>query len=176
MRDESANHEDDVEMLQNDINVLQEELRQSVSQYESELALKNQQLEALDKYLQETKDTISSINQTHQQQIEQLQDNFNIERRETTDKLEQLTQKNNTKDRQITTLENYKESLTLSMQQKDKTIETMRNEFQNEKRDLLEKHDKLKKRLELKEDELTQKKIENEREHALQNQKIVFTE
>jgi hypothetical protein len=42
MRDESANHEDDVEMLQNDITMLQEELRQSVSQYEGELALKNQ--------------------------------------------------------------------------------------------------------------------------------------
>ena len=31
MRDESTNHEDDVEMLQNEIQMLQEELRQQVN-------------------------------------------------------------------------------------------------------------------------------------------------
>lgn len=123
MRDEANNHEDDVEMLQNEIQMIQEELRQQVSQYESELALKNQQLEALDKYLQETKESIANMSAAHQQQLDQAQENANIERREITDKLEQMTQKNNTKDRTITTLENFKESLTESVKQKEKVIE-----------------------------------------------------
>jgi hypothetical protein len=78
-----------------------------------------------------------------------------------------MTQKANTKDRQITTLENYKDSLTQTVAQKDKQMEALRNEFQDEKRDILEKLDRIKKRLEVKEDELTQMKIENERENAL---------
>jgi hypothetical protein len=78
-----------------------------------------------------------------------------------------MTQKANTKDRQITTLENYKDSLTQTVAQKDKQMEALRNEFQEEKRDILEKLDRIKKRLEVKEDELTQMKIENERENAL---------
>lgn len=53
------------------------------------------------------------------------------------------------------------------MAQKDKQMEALRNEFQDEKRDILEKLDRIKKRLEVKEDELTQMKIENERENAL---------
>lgn len=62
------------------------------------------------------------------------------------------------------------------MSQKDKQIEAIRNEFAEEKRDILDRLDKIKKRLEAKEDELTQMKIENERENALQKQQIVFTE
>jgi len=41
MREEHNNHEDDLEMLQNEIQMLNEELRQQTSQYENELALKN---------------------------------------------------------------------------------------------------------------------------------------
>ena len=41
MREEQNNHEDDLEMLQNEIQMLNEELRQQTSQYENELALKN---------------------------------------------------------------------------------------------------------------------------------------
>ena len=107
------------------------------------------------------------MNTTHQAQMDQQQENFNLERRELVDKVEQVTQRCNTKDRQITTLENFKDSLTQTTQQKDKTIESMRAEFANEKRDLLEKLDNLKKRLEIKEDENTQRKIESEREQAL---------
>jgi hypothetical protein len=108
--------------------------------------------------------------------MEQQLENFNMERRELVDKLEQVTQKCNTKDRQITTLENFKDSLTQTIQQKDKTIENMRAEFIDEKREMAEKLENLKKRLESKEDEYTQRKIESEREQALQKQQIVFTE
>lgn len=104
------------------------------------------------------------MNTTHQAQMDQQQENFNLERRELVDKVEQVTQRCNTKDRQITTLENFKDSLTQTALQKDKMIESLRAEFVNEKRDLLDKHDNLKKRLEIKEDENTQRKIESERE------------
>ena len=67
MREESANHEDDVDMLQTELQQLTEELRASNAQYESEIALKNQQLEALDKYLCETKESLNNMQGIHQQ-------------------------------------------------------------------------------------------------------------
>ena len=92
------------------------------------------------------------------------------------DKFEVLTQKINTKDRAITTLENYKDSVTSTLQQKDKQLETLRVEFSHERTEFSEKLSSLKKKYEKKEDELTQKKIEFERDAALQKQSIVFTE
>jgi hypothetical protein len=46
-------------------------------------------------------------------------------------------------------------------------LENLRMEFQDEKRDLTEKMEQVKKKFEAKEDELTHKKIEFEREQAL---------
>ena len=62
------------------------------------------------------------------------------------------------------------------MASKDKQLESQRAEFVEEKSELLTKTEDLKKRFETKEDELTQKKIDFEREQALQKQQIVFTE
>ena len=42
-----------------------DELRSQNSQYESEIALKNQQLEALDKYLCETKESFNNMQGIH---------------------------------------------------------------------------------------------------------------
>jgi uncharacterized protein YukE len=77
MRDESETHEDDIEALQSEINMLQEELRQTETTFSGELNLKNSQLEALDKYLAETKESLGNMSVSHQQQMEQQQENFN---------------------------------------------------------------------------------------------------
>lgn len=112
----------------------------------------------------------------HQQQMEQLQETFSQERAEMMDKIEQLSRKMETKERMITTLENHKEGFSASIMQKDKQIETLRTEYQAEKLEIQNKSFELKKKLEKKEDEFNQKKIEFERDAALQKQHIVFTE
>lgn len=80
------------------------------------------------------------------------------------------------KERLCTTLENQKEALTSSVASKDKQITGFKDEAIKERADLQAKYSELKTKLEEKEDELTQKKIDYERQSALNNQQILFTE
>jgi len=108
--------------------------------------------------------------------MDSAQETFNAERRELVEKIEGMTLRITSSERTLTTLENQKDALTANLASKDKQIEDSRAEFLAEKTELISKSDDLKKRFESKEDELTQKKIDFEREQALQKQQIVFTE
>jgi uncharacterized protein YoxC len=74
--------------------------------------MRQQQIETLELYLNETKDALNKIQATSSAQLEQQIDKFNEERRELIAKIEKLTADLTRKERQITTLENQKESLT----------------------------------------------------------------
>ena len=91
LREESNNHEDEMEMIQGDLNHQIEENKQLISHYESEISLREQRVDVLEKYLTETKETLDKQQQTHGNQIEALQVKMNTERRELSDKIDVLT-------------------------------------------------------------------------------------
>ena len=69
-------------------------------------SLKQQQIESLEKYLAETKESLSKMQSLQSAQIEQQLDKFNEERKELIAKIEKQTGDMTRKERQITTLEN----------------------------------------------------------------------
>lgn len=98
-------------MIQGDFNHAIEENKQVIAHFESEISLREQRIDALEKYLSDTKETLDRQQSTHAIQVEALQGKVNSERRELTDKVDALTQEITRKERTCTTLENQKETL-----------------------------------------------------------------
>lgn len=78
------------------------------------------------------------------------------------------------RDRTILSLENQKDGLNSQINTKEKSLDEIRQESQNEKTSLIQKIEDLKQKYDLSMDELTQSKINFEREKALKDQKITF--
>lgn len=105
-----------------------------------------------------------------------MNEKFTRERKELNERLEQLTSEISKRDRTILSLENQKEGLITSISTKEKSIDELRQESQNEKSSLIQKIEDLKQKYDHSMDELTQSKIHFEREKALKDQKITFQE
>lgn len=105
-----------------------------------------------------------------------MTERFNKERKEMNEKIEQLSMEVSKRDRAILSLENAKESLKSQLEGKDKTNEELRGDLQNEKVQLHQKIEDLKQKYESVMDELTQSRINFEREKALKDQKLTFQE
>lgn len=153
--DERQNHVDEVEMINLELNHNHEEYRQVIQQLENELSLKCQQAEALDRYYNETKQTLDRQQAAHQQSMEQLQVKLNSERKELTEKVDMLTSEITRRERACTTLENQKESIQQQLVQKEKALNAAQQDMLKEKSDYHQRTAELKQKLEEKEDELT---------------------
>jgi chromosome segregation ATPase len=92
------------------------------------------------------------------------------------EKLEQLSMEVSKRDRNILSLENAKEGLKSQLEGKDKANEELRTDFQTEKVQLHQKIEELKQKYENSMDELTQSRINFEREKALKDQRLQFQE
>ena len=68
--------------------------------------MKTQQIESLEKYLSETKESLNKIQSMSSSALEQQLDKFNEERKELIAKIEKITGELTRKERTITTLEN----------------------------------------------------------------------
>ena len=102
--------------------------------------------------------------------LEQQLDKFNEERKELISKIERITGELTRKERAITTLENQKESLQIQLQSKEKQVIEYRKESSTEKSDLQEKIEQMRTKHQEALDELTQRRIEFERDKALKSQ------
>ena len=100
-----------------------------IKQLEHETILKQQQIESLDKYLAETKESLTNIQSMNSNAIEQQIDKFNDERKEQLARLEKISLENTRKERQITTLENQLEASKSQGISKDKSMIDARNEL-----------------------------------------------
>lgn len=99
-------------MIQGELSHAIEENKQVIAHFENEVSLRQQQIDALERYLGETKDTLDRQQHTHSIQIEQLQLKLNVERKELTEKVDTLTAEITRKERLCTNLENAKDALT----------------------------------------------------------------
>jgi predicted transcriptional regulator len=78
------------------------------------------------------------------------------------------------RERAILSLENQKESILSSMKNKEKSLDDTKNEIQSEKKSLVAKIEEMKAKYDQAMDELTQNKINAEREKALKDQRLTF--
>lgn len=85
------------------------------------------------------------------------------------ERLENMSSEISKRDRTILSLENQKEGLNNQIGNKEKSLDEIRQESQNEKSSLIQKIEDLKQRYDQSMDELTQSKINFEREKALKD-------
>ena len=100
-------------MAQDEMHDKEQQMQDLINQLDHENSLKQQQIESLEKYLFETKESLNKLQSLSSAQIEQQLDKFNDERKELIAKIEKTTGELTRKERQITTLENQKETLAI---------------------------------------------------------------
>lgn len=100
-------------MYQEEMHDKEQQLQDIINQLDHDNSLKHQQIESLEKYLLETKESLNKLQAMSSSHLEQQLDKFNEERKELISKIEKLTGELTRKERVITTLENQKETLTI---------------------------------------------------------------
>jgi len=84
-------------------------------------------------------------------------------------RIEELTAEVSKRERAILSLENQKESMSSQMKNKEKSLDDTKNEILGEKKTLVAKIEEIKAKYDGAMDELTQNKINAEREKALKD-------
>ena len=77
LKEEQQNHEEDVEMLRDDMHEKEVQQQEYINQLEHDNSLKHQQIESLQKYLDETKESLNKIQSMNNYALEQQLDKFN---------------------------------------------------------------------------------------------------
>lgn len=111
LRDEQQRLEEDLQLVQEEAADKERQATDYITQLEHENSMRQQQIETLEAYLHETKETLNRVQEASQAQIEQQVEKFNEERRELGARAERTAAELTRKERQVTTLENQKESL-----------------------------------------------------------------
>ena len=102
-------------MVQDEMHDKEQQLQEIINQLGHDNSLKEQQIESLEKYLMETKESLNKLQAMSSNHMEQQLDKFNEERKELISKIEKLTGELTKKERVITTLENQKETLSVQI-------------------------------------------------------------
>jgi len=79
-------------------------------------------ISTLEKQLQEAKESLSKHQSTNGEQMDNLQAKFTSERKESSIKIERLSQELAAKDRTLTTVENQRETLSEKLKQKEEQL------------------------------------------------------
>lgn len=132
--------------------------------------------EHMSRQLAELKEHATNLQQNASSHADIQAEKFSKERRELNDRVEQLTADVSRRERSMLQLENQKDSLKEQLVTKEKSLEEMRNDASKDAAGQADKIEDLKSRFDKAVDELTQNKINFEREKALHEQKITFQE
>lgn len=133
-----------------------------------------QQIESKDAYLAELKANYTYLQDNTNSQNDLQSEKFSKERKELTEKIEQLTSEVAKRERAIVSLENQKESYANQLKNKEQSLQENKADILAEKNSLIQKIEDLKSKYDTAMDELTQGKIDQERDKALKDQKINF--
>lgn len=111
LQDAQQRFEEDIQMVQDESHDKEMQMQDAINHLHHENSMRQQQIESLEKYLAETKESLNKIQNMSSSHMEQALDKFNDERKELIAKIEKLAGDLTRKERQITTLENQKETL-----------------------------------------------------------------
>ncbi len=174
MREIESDLRDELEQLQMDYNDLETTHQQYIQNSEHEIGILGQRNETLEAYLKDTREALNQLQIQSAQNLEQASENFNRERKEYMNKIEQLTLDYNNKEKEITSLQLKRDQLDAVIADKDNTINSMRKEFDEERKELNNKIEHFKQKYQESNDEYMLKKLESTREIALLKQQIEF--
>lgn len=170
------NHEDAFNGLEEEKSAMESNLQNILNQYEKENQVMQQQLESRETQLAEVKENYQALQDATNKANDTQADKFGKERRDLNDRIEHLSSEVSKRERAILSLENQKEGLAGQMKGKDKLVDELKQEVQTEKAALASKIEDLKLKYDQSMDELTQTKINFEREKALKDQRLTFQE
>lgn len=170
------NHEEAMDAMHDEKAQIEAQLINLQNHLEKENQALQERLESTSRQLAEAKENINNLQAAAQAQAETASEKFSKERRELNDRMEQLQSDMARRERGMLQLENQKETLKEQMLQKERALEELRNDTSKESTTLTDKIEDLKVKCEKAVDDLTQSKINFERDRALKEQKISFQE
>lgn len=130
---------DEIESLNNEKDAIEDDHRNYVANAENEIANLIARVDAYDNNLKESKEAYDNLNKNLTAQIDNLTETFNRERSDLQTKLETLTNDNNAKEKEITSLQIKKEQNEKLIKEKDSIFMQLKKEFEDEKIELLDK-------------------------------------
>lgn len=165
---------DEIDNYNNDYNELENTHQTYMANAEHEIATLNQQREALESYLREAKELINKTQLQSNQNIDQLTENFNKEKKDLLNKVDSITLESSNKDKEISQLQLKRDQLERNIQDKENYSNQLKKETEDERKDLQTKLDSMKQKYQESNDEFMVKKLEFTRESALLKQQIEF--
>lgn len=144
LKEDQVSYEEEIENLKEDLREQEMQNTQLVQQYEHEMALKQQTIDNLEKYLKETKDTLNTLQSSHNANMEQQMDGFMMERKGLLEKIEGLNNEVYKKEKEMISLSQKKEYIEGVLIKKESLIEGLNQEFTEEKNVLNEKIEEIK--------------------------------
>jgi chromosome segregation ATPase len=134
LKEEQGNYEEELENLREEVKILTEEKEKLDKKYQHDLALKQQSIETLEKYVKETKENLMSSQETNSKNLEQHLNSFNNERRILVEKNEGLMNELAKKEKELASLSQLRENMESVVAKKESFIESIRKDVAEERK------------------------------------------
>jgi len=144
------------------------------AQFQKQMALNAQKIEALEKHLKETKETLANLQTTHASTMEQHLQSFQKERSSLQVKIEKLATDLSSKDKDLMTALYSNEQLQGQLTTKEREVEEVRSELGTDRAMLQERLEDAKIKWRQVSEESARKKSEYMKELALAKQELEF--
>lgn len=144
------------------------------TQFQKQMALNAQKIEALEKHLKETKETLSNLQTTHGATLEQHLQSFQKERSSLQVKIEKLATDLSSKDKDLMTALYSNEQLQGQLTSKEREVDEVRTELGTDRAMLQERLEDAKIKWRQVSEESARKKSEYMKELALAKQELEF--
>ncbi|CAD8065990.1 unnamed protein product [Paramecium primaurelia] len=174
LRETEQNYEEEIETLKDDLRDQVQQYTNTIQQYDHEIALKQQTIEIFEKHIKEIKEQLISLQNNNNATLEQQMNSFTTERKSLISKIDVLSSQLNNLQKEHMALQQKKDLLENEKTRKEQQFEQTRKEWQEEKRELIDRFEETKSRLQKMNDEFLEKKIEYGRETALTQQQNEF--
>ncbi|CAG9321111.1 unnamed protein product [Blepharisma stoltei] len=174
LREEQERYEEEINSLHEELREMQEASAQETQQHNNKIALYSQKIENLENYLQNTKEQLSLIQNSHTQASESQLQSFNNERVLLSEKIEKLSNEAAFKDREIANFIFKTEQNESKIKNLDRELDELKEQFNKERVSYIERIESAKKANHKLADEVNKKKSDYKREIALANQHIEF--
>ena len=173
---------EDILNLEDEIDSLREELRESEvsysqlsSNFEHELAMKAQSILSLEGFLRDTKESLANAATNNAAALEAQTETFNKERLSLQEKMDTLSNDLIKRDRNIAIITQKFENSENALRGKELALVSMKNEFSEEKEALNAKIEELRGKFQEVSNEFLEAKIEFGKQLALTNQENTFS-
>ena len=134
LKEEQGTYEEELENLREEVKGLNEEREKLDKKYSHDIALKQQSIESLEKYVRETKESLLTNQEASSKTLEQHLGSFNAERKALVEKNETLMNEIARKEKEIAAVVQAKEVLENNLGRKEAQMDAIRKETSEERK------------------------------------------